>query len=62
MSPPPQHSNALVDILPPEADSSISMLSADDKPDVSVRIVCARMCVYTGESAGVLQVPVPFPM
>lgn len=30
-----KHSNALVDILPPEADSSISMLSADDKPDVS---------------------------
>lgn len=30
-----KHSNALVDVLPPEADSSITMLSADDKPDVA---------------------------
>merc|ERR1712003_270876 len=30
-----RHSNALVDVLPPEADSSISMLGADEKPDVS---------------------------
>merc|ERR1719272_2305331 len=30
-----KHSNALVDILPPEADSSISMLGDDEKPDVS---------------------------
>ncbi|OCB84272.1 26S proteasome subunit P45 [Sanghuangporus baumii] len=30
-----RHSNALVDILPPEADSSISMLGADEKPDVT---------------------------
>lgn len=30
-----RHSNALVDILPPEADSTISMMSADEKPDVS---------------------------
>ncbi|GFT41282.1 26S proteasome regulatory subunit 6B, partial [Nephila pilipes] len=29
-----KHSNALVDVLPPEADSSISMLRADEKPDV----------------------------
>ena len=29
-----RHSNALVDILPPEADSSISMLGADERPDV----------------------------
>ncbi|KAK4036895.1 hypothetical protein OUZ56_028933 [Daphnia magna] len=29
------HSNALVDLLPPEADSSISMLGADEKPSVS---------------------------
>lgn len=26
-----KHSNALVDVLPPEADSSITMLSADEK-------------------------------
>ncbi|CAI8056667.1 26S proteasome regulatory subunit 6B [Geodia barretti] len=30
-----KHSNALVDVLPPEADSSIAMLSADEKPDIS---------------------------
>jgi 26S proteasome regulatory subunit T3 len=29
-----RHSNALVDILPPEADSSIALLGADEKPDV----------------------------
>lgn len=29
-----RHSNALVDILPPEADSSIAMLGHDEKPDV----------------------------
>lgn len=29
-----RHSNALVDILPPEADSSIAMLGADEKPNV----------------------------
>ena len=31
-----RHSNALVDVLPPEADSSISMLGADERPDVCV--------------------------
>ncbi|OZJ05702.1 26S protease regulatory subunit 6B [Bifiguratus adelaidae] len=30
-----RHSNALVDVLPPEADSSIAMLGADEKPDVT---------------------------
>lgn len=30
-----RHSNALVDILPPEADSSIAMLGAQEKPDVT---------------------------
>lgn len=30
-----RHSNALVDILPPEADSSISIVGDDQKPDVS---------------------------
>lgn len=34
-----RHSNALVDILPPEADSSIAMLGADEKPDVSYQEV-----------------------
>ncbi|SCZ88076.1 BZ3500_MvSof-1268-A1-R1_Chr2-1g04173 [Microbotryum saponariae] len=30
-----RHSNALVDVLPPEADSSIAMLGKDEKPDVT---------------------------
>ncbi|KDD74891.1 AAA+ ATPase [Helicosporidium sp. ATCC 50920] len=30
-----RHSNALVDILPPEADSTISVMSAAERPDVS---------------------------
>jgi 26S proteasome regulatory subunit T3 len=30
-----RHSNAVVDVLPPEADSSISMMSADETPDVT---------------------------
>merc|ERR1712010_201165 len=30
-----RHSNALVDVLPPEADSSISLLSNAEKPDVT---------------------------
>ncbi|KAF7816249.1 26S proteasome regulatory subunit 6B-like protein [Senna tora] len=30
-----RHSNALVDVLPPEADSSISLLSQSEKPDVT---------------------------
>lgn len=30
-----RHSNALVDVLPPEADSSIQLMTAGEKPDVS---------------------------
>lgn len=30
-----RHSNALVDVLPPEADSSISMLADNERPDVT---------------------------
>ena len=30
-----RHSNAVVDILPPEADSSVSLLQANEKPDVT---------------------------
>ena len=37
-----RHSNALVDILPPEADSSISLLSASEKPDVTYAVRRAR--------------------
>ncbi|KAI7869901.1 26S protease regulatory subunit 6B [Spinellus fusiger] len=34
-----RHSNALVDVLPPEADSSITMLGSDERPDVSYQDV-----------------------
>ena len=34
-----RYSNTLVDILPPEADSSISMLGAEEKPDVTYQDV-----------------------
>ena len=30
-----RHSNAVVDVLPPEADSSIALMGADERPDVS---------------------------
>ena len=30
-----KHSNSIVDILPPESDASIQLLTADEKPDVS---------------------------
>ena len=35
-----RHSNSLVDVLPPEADSSVALLAANEKPDVqySVRV------------------------
>lgn len=34
-----RHSNALVDILPPEADSSISLLSDAEKPNVKYSVI-----------------------
>jgi len=34
-----RHSNALVDVLPPEADSSIQLLGKDEKPDVSYSMI-----------------------
>lgn len=31
-----RHSNALVDVLPPEADSSVTVMGKDERPDVCV--------------------------
>ena len=51
-----KHSNALVDVLPPEADSSIAMLGADEKPDVSyadiggnafLRLICITLNYFS---------------
>ena len=39
-----RHSNALVDILPPEADSSISLLSQSERPDVTYQARCPVSC------------------
>ena len=33
-----RHSNGLVDILPPEADTSISLLDQSERPDVSYSV------------------------
>lgn len=39
-----RHSNALVDVLPPEAHSSISLLSPSEKPDVTYNVSLQRFC------------------
>jgi ATP-dependent 26S proteasome regulatory subunit len=44
-----KHSNALVDVLPPEADSSIAMLSAEEKPDISYADI--GLCVLVSRPA-----------
>jgi 26S proteasome regulatory subunit T3 len=41
-----RHSNALVDILPPEADSSISLLSQSEKPDVTYSVCLPLSKLY----------------
>jgi hypothetical protein len=43
-----RHSNALVDVLPPEADSSISLMSASEKPDVTYAV---RWACWAGAGA-----------
>jgi len=34
-----RHSNALVDILPPEADSSIQLMAAGERPNVTYSMI-----------------------
>ena len=46
-----RHSNALVDVLPPEADSSISLMSAAEKPDVSYAVRASRRAAAAAPSA-----------
>ena len=41
-----RHSNALVDVLPPEADSSISLLSQSEKPDVTYNVSFYTFCCF----------------
>lgn len=51
-----KHSNALVDVLPPEADSSIAMLTADEKPEISYvdigSLICIRFSVHLSYGVG----------
>ena len=47
-----KHSNALVDVLPPEADSSIAMLSAEEKPDVMYSGECVSVSVSVDKKDG----------
>ena len=56
-----RHSNALVDILPPEADSTISVMSQTERPDVTYQVCvggavaeaqCVRLCVCAGCGVG----------
>ena len=42
-----RHSNALVDILPPEADSSISLLSDSERPDVTYAVSLISLLATT---------------
>ena len=48
-----RHSNALVDILPPEADSSISLLGDNEKPNVTYQVgnraQAAGACAVVGQ-------------
>ena len=46
-----RHSNALVDVLPPEADSSISLLSQSEKPDVSYNVKFLSFLVLIADSS-----------
>ncbi|KAK1273651.1 hypothetical protein QJS04_geneDACA009768 [Acorus gramineus] len=46
-----RHSNALVDVLPPEADSSISLLSQSEKPDVTYNREMEEMVATKGSAA-----------
>jgi hypothetical protein len=47
-----RHSNALVDILPPEADSSISLLGDNEKPNVTYQVRCWRFFWGGGGGGG----------
>ncbi|GJV38314.1 26S proteasome regulatory subunit 6B, partial [Tanacetum coccineum] len=48
-----RHSNALVDVLPPEADSSISLLSQSEKPDVTYSMYGSdRIFIVRSEDIG----------
>lgn len=50
-----RHSNALVDILPPEADSSISLLTQSERPDVAYTVGCPTLHALTEQWAGMVQ-------
>ena len=45
-----RHSNALVDVLPPEADSSISLLSQSEKRDVTYNVSNTAQGIFLVQS------------
>ena len=47
-----KHSNALVDVLPPEADSSIAMLSAEERNLMSCTLVSVCLCLCVDKKDG----------
>ncbi len=47
-----RHSNALVDMLPPEADSSISLLSQSERPDVTYQVSVSSSWSHYVEDTG----------
>ena len=55
-----RHSNALVDILPPEADSSISLLTDAERPDVKYSDVGGMDVQKQVRVAGLSQIQTPF--
>ena len=57
-----RHSNALVDILPPEADSSISLLTDAERPDVKYSDVGGMDVQKQVRVAGLSQIQTPFDM
>ncbi|KAL6580225.1 26s proteasome regulatory subunit 6B [Orobanche minor] len=51
-----RHSNALVDVLPPDADSSISLLSESEKSDVTYNDLPHLVLVKWLEGGVIVQV------
>jgi 26S proteasome regulatory subunit T3 len=55
-----RHSSAVVDILPPEADSTISMMTVTEKPDVSYSDI-GGMDIQKQEMREAVELPLSYP-
>lgn len=47
-----RHSHSIVDTLPPEADSSISLMTMGEKPDVTYSVIFSSLFLYEIHSRG----------